>query len=1442
MNIEGGAAPPDPLHAVFIGPSGECGARNCSEGAALPATPHAVFANPIGEGGARNIAAGAALPDPHQALLGGSGAHDNDEGVAPPDPPQRMFMPRELVMKAFSLCLCLMFLASPVPVALAAESLSAAAEWGTHDNTENVDGVIQLAYGATSGVFTSGIIDAGKIVAWESLTWAEAERTVTVGKTSYVGGEPVTIFGGELTIGEVLSGSIISTRITDGIYEDIKELPLGTSELTDGKTLYSALENGSDVPASENTTVESTPSFSFTVTENSAPADNTTVVAAAQGDNSTQAPAIDENITAPENVTQPTENAVLENQAPTDNAQPEAIQIVENTPVVQIFENTQLENVQTPENTSTATADNLPPAVADNQVVYSMKWGHEIAGVLPGLDSYTLKVTGYTSGDGESVGVYIWNVPTSSWELVGYLTPTEGTLEKIIDGAGISNYLVENNVHVKYQDETADSTQTTVSVDYCAVEGGVTYTSDVKLQVRVSRDGVSWGEWMGPDGTPETYFTASPASLSIVKRGRYFQYRVHLTSEDQVLSGAGGPTVQDVVVASREKGKNVRIGRITARGKGTANLSYSILKRITITPTQEVNDVEVTAEVLDESQVAEPLTGKRVYAYIDISTTVPNGLIEGADIEFEIPKAWMRAGSGIVVGHYNGSGWEELQASETGESAMTVDFSARTTGFSVFSFFDNENIHFDNATGHENTENVDNFLRLKQNFIQGRYTSRVFDAGGVASWDNLEWSFTEPTSPASEIDYVGRDNTNVLVNGGGATARVGDIVGATNYDNTRNSDGLYENIAESTAGGGTQYTVMVSNENETVTEGGVINTENSREVNDTTEAGGTNYENIYENMYIGYYYTYAQKYDNKRGRIENWAYQGQEGSGYAAYFEGPLTIDNQSKAIAVYGVGTETPSAKEWDGSGSWTTMTAPSARADVVQWVVVKSARTRNEMTLGTLDDSGDITIQIWNGSTQTWGSSKVVANVGTYVRNYRPFDIEYENDNDRAIVVYVMGNAPPENENLRYSIWNGTSWVVDAAPVFDTLPTTGGIRFLEMAASPRADNNDLALIYLDNNSDVYGMHWNGENWSRMGDSAVWNATAATNIYKAIDVAYEWSTGDAMFVWGDSSALGVVQYRTYAGGTLSAAAAGPSPSEADAVNWVQLVSDPMSDNLLLGVQDAGPDLEAAFWDGSTWPATRTPLEGGTEIASDQNFGGTFEIFSGRSGYARVAYGDGSARSESVWNPTTATWTETSWGGDADTARVVMNTHWFAGIIFMITISDDAAGALNDGIFENHMTSGGGSWSLEDRWVVSELPVNPVNERAGVSPRRHWPTIYGMNIYENIENLPSSDNYTLEMYYRRSNTKDKFHVLIENAVSGEWQYAGSALTSDTYTTFSYLLDSTQLFGGENVHIRIIDNDNTKETQTELYMDYIRVKGSKISYRLDVQHVIMAPAG
>lgn len=47
-------------------------------------------------------------------------------------------------------------------------------------------------------------------------------------------------------------------------------------------------------------------------------------------------------------------------------------------------------------------------------------------------------------------------------------------------------------------------------------------------------------------------------------------------------------------------------------------------------------------------------------------------------------------------------------------------------------------------------------------------------------------------------------------------------------------------------------------------------------------------------------------------------------------------------------------------------------------------------------------------------------------------------------------------------------------------TVPNTGIPNWIELAARPGSD--EMAMIFIDSNVDVYGMRWTGNMWDTMG------------------------------------------------------------------------------------------------------------------------------------------------------------------------------------------------------------------------------------------------------------------------------------------------------------------------------------------------------------------------
>lgn len=405
--------------------------------------------------------------------------------------------------------------------------------------------------------------------------------------------------------------------------------------------------------------------------------------------------------------------------------------------------------------------------------------------------------------------------------------------------------------------------------------------------------------------------------------------------------------------------------------------------------------------------------------------------------------------------------------------------------------------------------------------------------------------------------------------------------------------------------------------------------------------------------------------------------------------------------MMAYSKTTSTPFYRSWDGS-SWSAEGSALATGGNINYVVLKSSRTRNEAILGTQDASGAIYIQVWNGT--SWGNQ---TQVGTGNTTTRSFDIEYEKSGDRAMVAYIPSASAVDFD---YRIWDGAT--LSSPSTVSAPPTTGAINWIELAQNPGSSSNEVAIVLLDASAAVYGMAWNGTSWSNMGVSATWD-TASTANKKAIDVAYEQNSGRAMFIWGDNVATDQY-YRIWNGSTLTGNTLLDIAASGGIGEWVRLVSRPSSDELMYGVQDAGADINTRKWSGSAWDtATQHPEhEASSENIGSMNFDLVWETHSANPGKAWIMYGDGADLTKRQWSGTAWGAKSTMDTGD-DTLFVRLKADAASGVIFTGIYEDPAS--LDKDIWESRLTGGGTTWSVRNIVWGGPTAASPAYFRIDIS-------------------------------------------------------------------------------------------------------------------------------
>lgn len=366
--------------------------------------------------------------------------------------------------------------------------------------------------------------------------------------------------------------------------------------------------------------------------------------------------------------------------------------------------------------------------------------------------------------------------------------------------------------------------------------------------------------------------------------------------------------------------------------------------------------------------------------------------------------------------------------------------------------------------------------------------------------------------------------------------------------------------------------------------------------------------------------------------------------------------------MLAYAEGTvQTPYYRIWNGN----TWSAPlNDTADVgggpIQWVVLKACPARDEFILGTLGADGDVNIQIYDGTTKTWGNLKEVTfSISAANDAYRGFDIAYESSGGRAIVVCENNVADPI-----YYTWDG---VWSDSKVLD-LPTAGIPVWIKLYSNPDSTSNEIILTTLDVGLDVTAGIWNGNTWINTR-----SLETAAELYTAEDIAmaYERQSKRAMIAWSDGArTTGGPQYRFWTPGWSAEFDASGFATTGDEPKWLQLSADPSSNRIAMGALDASSDVNVNVWSGAVW-GTNVEVDASVEAHTKRCFDVAFE----RSGTQAMAAWSKSATHNvkyRLWS-SVSNWPAELNGPNVGNDIQVLSLYQdpFSDDIFMATLTDD---------------------------------------------------------------------------------------------------------------------------------------------------------------------------
>ncbi len=162
-------------------------------------------------------------------------------------------------------------------------------------------------------------------------------------------------------------------------------------------------------------------------------------------------------------------------------------------------------------------------------------------------------------------------------------------------------------------------------------------------------------------------------------------------------------------------------------------------------------------------------------------------------------------------------------------------------------------------------------------------------------------------------------------------------------------------------------------------------------------------------------------------------------------------------------------------------------------------------------------------------------------------------------------------------YRFWNGSSWSNEQS----ALAIGGTLNWVKTAASISRD--EYVLVTLDSANTAYAQVYTAST-SSWGNQTLLSSGVTGAAYRGVAVAYESTSGDAMAV---SCGSGPSPVYSIWNGTSWSATSTVVVNSLNNCNFVELASDPASDEIILVVRDTGTQYEALVWDGSAWVASR---------------------------------------------------------------------------------------------------------------------------------------------------------------------------------------------------------------------------------------------------------------
>jgi len=297
----------------------------------------------------------------------------------------------------------------------------------------------------------------------------------------------------------------------------------------------------------------------------------------------------------------------------------------------------------------------------------------------------------------------------------------------------------------------------------------------------------------------------------------------------------------------------------------------------------------------------------------------------------------------------------------------------------------------------------------------------------------------------------------------------------------------------------------------------------------------------------------------------------------------------------------------------------------------IIKTSPTQQE-AIAVWATSTTLQVTCYNGTSwyNEWTTSTVANNT------FRGFDVAYEASSGDAMVLY--STATSTTNELEYRTKSGTTgcgsanW--SAATKLDPVRTSGVVDWVKLSQDRRTTSTLITAVWLDSNMDISSMQWSGTAWGNEPSAALETSVEKANNLNnypdvdLFDVEYESGSGDVMVVWANSAGANGTNGTRYVActdgtATCTWSATSTITSLLDDATNLDISVNPNSDEIVFAsIGNAGGDLQAAYWDGSTWTGTAN-LDATTSVPfAGTKLVATGWLISGATTRSIIAYND----------------------------------------------------------------------------------------------------------------------------------------------------------------------------------------------------------------------------